>query len=91
MCAGGKLSFVWYRLHFTLPERLAGESVAGSTVAFETAVDDAAEVWIDGELRRCPGQRGGTMVAGWNAPNRVVLTRDARAGQSFDIAVFGIN
>lgn len=88
---GGKLSFVWYRLHFTLPERLAGESVEGSTVAFETAVDDAAEVWIDGELRRCPGQRGGTMVAGWNAPNQVVLTRDARAGQSFDIAVFGIN
>ena len=88
---GGRLSFVWYRLHLTLPERLEGEVVAGSTVSFETTVDDAAEVWVDGELRRCPGQRGGSMVAGWNAPNRVVVTRNASAGQSFDIAVFGIN
>lgn len=88
---GGKLSFVWYRLHLTLPERLEGERVAGATVSFEAAVDDAAEVWVDGELRRCPGQRGGSMVAGWNAPNRVVLTRNARSGQSFDIAIFGIN
>jgi gluconolactonase len=31
------------------------------------------------------------VVAGFNAPNRVVLTRDARPGQTFTIAVFGIN
>ena len=31
------------------------------------------------------------MVAGFNAPNRVVLTRDARPGDRFQIAVFGIN
>jgi gluconolactonase len=31
------------------------------------------------------------VVAGFNAPNRVVLTDDARPGQTFRIAVFGIN
>ena len=33
----------------------------------------------------------GTVVAGFNAPNRVLLTDDARPGQRFQIAVFGIN
>jgi sugar lactone lactonase YvrE len=31
------------------------------------------------------------VVGGFNAPNRVVLTRDARPGDRFQIAVFGIN
>jgi gluconolactonase len=31
------------------------------------------------------------VVGGFNTPNRVVLTRDARPGQRFQIAVFGIN
>jgi gluconolactonase len=31
------------------------------------------------------------VVAGFNAPNRVLLTRDAHPGQRFVIAVFGIN
>ena len=30
-------------------------------------------------------------MAGWNAPNRLVLTRDARPGKRFQIAVLGIN
>jgi gluconolactonase len=30
-------------------------------------------------------------VAGFNAPNRVVLTHDARPGDTFQIAVFGMN
>jgi gluconolactonase len=37
------------------------------------------------------GQSGGQIVRGWNAPNRVVLTREARPGQKFQLAVFGIN
>ena len=37
------------------------------------------------------GDSGGPVVAGFNAPNRVVLTRDARPGEHFTIAVFGIN
>jgi gluconolactonase len=54
-------------------------------------IDDAAEVWVDGELRRCPGQAGGSMLAGWGAPNRVTVARSARAGQRIELAVFGVN
>jgi hypothetical protein len=38
-----------------------------------------------------PGLTDGQVVAGFNAPNRVPLTRDARPGDRFQIAVFGIN
>jgi gluconolactonase len=44
-------------------------------------VDDYAEVWVDGELPRELGQTGGSLVAGWNAPNRVVVAQRAVAGQ----------
>jgi gluconolactonase len=58
---------------------------------FEVVVDDYAEVWVNGELPLALGDAGGQVVAGFNAPNRVVLTRDARPGERFLIAVFGIN
>jgi gluconolactonase len=48
-------------------------------------------VWVNGELPLVLGATGGQVVGGFNAPNRVVLTRDARPGQRFAIAVFGIN
>jgi gluconolactonase len=54
-------------------------------------VDDYAEVWVNGHLGNLLGQQGGSVIAGWNAPNRVVLTRDAHPGQKFQIAVLGIN
>lgn len=88
---GGKLSFVWYRLRFVVPASLAGVPVAGRDLVFATSVDDAAEVWVDGELRRCAGQRGGSMAAGWNAENRLTVRRDARPGDVVRIAVFGVN
>jgi gluconolactonase len=87
----GRVSFNWYRLSVTLPDRVGDTDVAGSTVVFEVVVDDYAEVWVDGELPLALGYTGGQVVGGFNAPNRVVLTRDARPGQTFQIAVFGIN
>ncbi|HWS87606.1 MAG TPA: SMP-30/gluconolactonase/LRE family protein [Pyrinomonadaceae bacterium] len=87
----GRLSFNWYRLRLTVPERVGGFETAGSTVVFETALDDYAEVWVDGELSRSLGQRGGSVVGGWNAPNRLVVGRDVRPGQQIQLAVFGIN
>jgi gluconolactonase len=87
----GKLSFAWYRLRVTLPERVGNLDLAGATVGFEVVIDDYAEVWVDGKLARELGQAGGSVVSGFNAPNRVVLTRDARPGQHFEIAVFGMN
>src|SRR3954449_7707619 len=37
------------------------------------------------------GQSDGRVAGGFNAANRVVLTRDATPGETFRIAVFGIN
>jgi gluconolactonase len=87
----GGLAFNWYRTKVTLPERLGGFDVAGATVVFEVVVDDYAEIWVDGKLPLVLGQSGGHLIKGFNAPNRVVLTRDARPGQQFQLAVFGVN
>jgi gluconolactonase len=87
----GRVSFNWYRLKLKLPESLGGVPVTGKTVLFEARLDDYAEVWVNGEIGRGYGQMGGSVVAGWNAPNRVVLARDARPGQEIQLAVFGMN
>jgi len=87
----GKLSFNWYRINLTIPEQVNGFSTAGSTVIFETALDDYAEIWVNGEITRYLGQKGGSVVAGWNAPNRLIIGRDVRPGQEIQLAVFGIN
>jgi len=87
----GRLSFGWYRINVTIPEKVGALSTAGSTVVFEIVVDDYAEVWVDGSLPIALGQTGAQFIKGFNAPNRVVLTRDARAGQRIQLAVFGAN
>jgi gluconolactonase len=89
--ATGRVCFNWYRIAITVPEVVDGRDPTGTTVVFEVVVDDYAEVWVDGKLPVALGDSGGQVVAGFNAPNRVVLTRDARPGQRFVIAVFGIN
>jgi gluconolactonase len=83
----GRVAFDWYRIRVTLP----AETPEGSTVVFEIVVDDYAEVWVNGSLPLVLGATGGPVVGGFNAPNRVVLTRDAQPGDEFVIAVFGIN
>jgi len=87
----GKVSFNWYRLRVTLPQTVAALPVAGSTVSFEIVIDDYAEIWINGNLTTVLGQSGGSVVKGWNAPNKVILTRNAQPGEQFEIAVFGYN
>ena len=89
--ADGRVCFNWYRLSVTIPERFGDIDATGATVVFEVVVDDYAEVWVDGRMPVALGDRGGQVVAGFNAPNRVVLTHDARPGQTFRLAVFGIN
>src|ERR687888_1071754 len=89
--ANGRVCFNWYRIEVEIPERIGDLDPRGSTVVFEVVVDDYAEVWVDGELPLALGLTGGRVVGGFNAPNRVVLTRDAQPGQTFSIAVFGIN
>ncbi len=87
----GRLSFNWYRIAITIPDRIAGFDPTGAQVVFETALDDYAEVWVDGELPRALGQSGGSVVAGWNASNQVVVARRAKPGQKIVLAVFGAN
>jgi gluconolactonase len=87
----GRLSFVWYRLAITIPDRIGSYDPTGATVVFETAIDDYAEIWVDGELPRGLGQMGGSVVGGWNAPNRLVVGRNVRPGQTIQLAIFGAN
>ncbi|MBA5867759.1 MAG: SMP-30/gluconolactonase/LRE family protein [Nitrospira sp. CR1.3] len=89
--AAGRLCFNWYRTSVTIPERIGSFDPTGSTIVFEIAIDDYAEVWVDGKLPLVLGQPGGQLIKGFNAPNRVVLTKDARPGQKIQLAVFGIN
>jgi gluconolactonase len=89
--AGGKVCFNWYRISVTLPEKVGGLAVSGSTVSLEIVIDDYAEIWVNGELPTVLGQSGGQVVKGWNAPNKVILTRNAQVGQKFEISVFGFN
>jgi gluconolactonase len=86
-----KVCFNWYRINVTIPEKIANFNTAGSTVAFEIVIDDYAEVWVDGKIPRVLGQPGGPVIKGFNAPNRVILTRNAQPGQRIQLAVFGIN
>jgi gluconolactonase len=87
----GRLAFGWYRARITIPERVGGLDPTAATVALEIVADDYAEVWVDGHLPQVLGQRGGALAAGWNAPNRVLLTRDARAGDTHQIAILVAN
>ena len=87
----GRLSFNWYRVKITIPEKIGDFDTAGATVVFQTALDDYAEIWVNGEISRFLGQKGGSVVAGWNAPNRLVIGRDVKPGQKIQLAVFGIN
>jgi gluconolactonase len=87
----GWLSFVWYRLNVTVPEKVAAFDTRGSTVVFEIVMDDYSEIWVNGKGSFVQGQAGGAAVSGWNAPNRVVLAKSAQPGQKFQIAVLAIN
>ena len=87
----GLLSFGWYRINVTIPEKLGNFSTKGSKAVFEIVVDDYAEVYVNGKLNKTFGQSGGSVPKGWNARNRVTLGNDIQPGDQFQIAVLGIN
>jgi len=87
----GRISFNWYRINITIPERIGNFDPTGSTVVFETSIDDYAEIWVDGELTRRLGQVGASVISGWNAPNRLIIGRNVKPGQQIQLAIFGIN
>ena len=87
----GGTSAAWYRISVTIPESVGGMATAGTSAVFEIVVDDYAEVWVNGRLPRTLGLSGASLVGGFNVPNRVVLTRNARPGEVFEIQVYAIN
>jgi gluconolactonase len=87
----GRVCFNWYRISLTIPEKIGNFDPAGSTAVFEIVIDDYAEIWVNGQLPLVLGQTGAHLVKGFNAPNRVILSRDVRPGQKFQLAIFGIN
>ncbi|HWP23794.1 MAG TPA: SMP-30/gluconolactonase/LRE family protein [Candidatus Binatia bacterium] len=89
--SAGRLAFNWYRLKITVPERIGNFDPSGSTVVFSTALDDYAEIWVDGEIPRAQGQSGGSVIKGWNAENRLIIGRGVKPGQKIQLAIFGMN
>jgi gluconolactonase len=87
----GRVCFAWYRINVTIPQKVGDFDPAGSTAVFELTIDDYAEVWINGQLPLVLGQTGGQVIAGFNAPTRVILGQNVQPGQQFQIAVFGMN
>ena len=87
----GRLGFNWYRIKLTVPDRIGDFDPTGSTAVFQTSLDDYAEIWVDGELSRSLGQSGGSVIAGWNAPNNLIVGRNVKPGQQIQLAIFGIN
>ncbi|MEZ4932764.1 MAG: hypothetical protein R2788_11675, partial [Saprospiraceae bacterium] len=87
----GKLSFNWYRLNLTIPEKVGGLNTQGSTVVFEIVVDDYSEIWVNGKLHKTFGQAGSGVASGFNSRNRVFLTDNAKSGDTFQLAILGIN
>jgi gluconolactonase len=87
----GRLCFNWYRINITVPPRVNDVDLVGATAVFETSIDDYAEIWVDGEMARALGQSGGSVVKGWNAPNRLIINRSVQPGQKIQLAIFGAN
>ena len=88
---GGMVSFYWFRMTLTVPERIGGFSTAETKAVLTVNVDDYAEVWVNGVLPRTPGRPSPAAIQGFNMPNRLVLGDSINPGDRFEIAIFAIN
>jgi len=88
---GGRLFMGWYRTSLTIPGKAGTFDTTGATAVFHITVDDYAEVWVNGELPRRVGMVSPHVIAGFNLPNRVVISQSVKPGEKVQIAVFGIN
>jgi gluconolactonase len=87
----GLLSFVWYKVDLVIPAEIGTLTTTGATAVFEVVVDDYSEIWVNGKQMQGLGQTGNGVIAGYNSRNRVLLTDNAKAGETFSIAILGIN
>ena len=86
-------AFIWYRAtSHDAGAKLANFDLQSRRVAvLDVLVDDYAEVWINGQIPRRTGYPSPATVQGHNMPNRVVLGTEVKAGDKFEVAMFGIN
>jgi gluconolactonase len=89
--SGGHVAFMWYRTPLTIPAKIGELDLAGAVAVFTTTVDDYAEIWVNGVIPGRSGYPRPAAIAGHNMPNRVVLSSGLKAGDKFQIAIFGIN
>src|SRR5262249_31210808 len=88
---GGRGSFIWYRTNLTIPAKIGDFDTAGAGAVVHVLGDDYAGIWGNGQITRRLGPPSPATIQGFNMPNRVVLTETVNAGDTFQIAVFGIN
>ena len=88
---GGKVSFLWFRANLTMPAKIGDFDTSGATAVLTAYVDDYAEVWVNGQMPRRAGYPSPATIQGFNMPNHVVLADAVKAGDKFQIAIFGIN
>jgi hypothetical protein len=88
---GGKVSFLWFRTPLTIPPQIGNFNPTGAKVVLALCVDDYAEIWVNGELPRAAGRPSPGTIQGFNMPQRLVLSDAVAPGDTFHIAVFGIN
>ena len=88
---GGYVSFLWFRARLTIPSRIGDFDPTGAGAVLHINVDDYGEIWVNGELPRAAGRPSPATIQGFNMPNRLVLAPSVQPGDSFQLAVFGIN
>jgi alpha-mannosidase len=77
----GENTKVWFRTTVTIPSTFEGQSIDGRAVRLDLGVDDSGELYVDGQLKEAfPWDDG-----------RYTLAEHAYAGQTFHLAVRGIN
>jgi gluconolactonase len=88
---GGRLFMTWYRANLTIPAKIGDFDPSGAVAVLTFTIDDYAEAFINGAMPRRGGRPSPATIQGFNMPNRVVLTEQAKAGDKFQIAILGIN
>ena len=88
---GGHVSFIWYRANLTIPAKIGEFDTNGAKAVLTAYIDDYAEVWVNGQMPRRSGYPSPATIQGLNIPNRVVLADSVKPGDTFQVAVFGIN
>ena len=89
--SGGHVAFMWYRTNLTIPAKIGNFDPSDAVAVLTVTVDDYAEVWINGSIPARSGYPSPATIQGFNISNRVVLSTRVKAGEKFQVAIFGIN